>query len=321
MRERARSIPAARRAYSAAVAGWSAAVSAMLRKVPYDRLPPEVALHLAYDVMLGRPPDSEGRRTFGPRMRSGAMSNRDLAESIRGSAEFEVGGTFSARAMGASLHAGRCRFIRSLPPATDIVDLGGTSLGDRRGALVLLGYPYRFASLVIVDLPPDDRHSIYYGDRYDSVETPLGPVSYRYHSMADLSGFGDSSVDLVYSGQSIEHVSAEEGASVVKEVWRILRPGGRFALDTPNARVTRVQQAEFVDPDHKIEYTWPQLRHLLDGAGFEIEWRMGLNYAGASVASGRFDPAEVARNVGFYHAIEDCYLLAAVARKPPAAGR
>ena len=38
-----------------------------------------------------------------------------------------------------------------------------------------------------------------------------------------------------------------------------LRPGGYFALDTPNGRLTRLQQADFIDPDHKIEYTFEQL--------------------------------------------------------------
>ena len=55
--------------------------------------------------------------------------------------------------------------------------------------------------------------------------------------------------DLVYSGQSIEHVTPSDADIVIKEVARVLRPGGWFALDTPNARVTRVQQPDLIDPD------------------------------------------------------------------------
>ncbi|MBV9661968.1 MAG: methyltransferase domain-containing protein [Acidimicrobiales bacterium] len=308
--------PAARRAYSAMVRGRARVVSKLLDRVPFERLPAPVALHLAYQVVLERAPDPVGEATYLPRLARGTMSKRELVETLRGSAEFESRPAFSAAMLGPSIHAGRCRFIRALPAARRIVDLGGTSLGDRRGALVLLGYPYRFESLVIVDLPPDDRHSLYYGDRYDEVDTERGPVSYRYHSMVDLSAFTDQSVDLVYSGQSLEHVTPDEGAVVAKEAWRILRPGGYLAVDTPNGRVTRIQQDEFIDPDHKVEYTWVELRDLLIGAGFEIEWRAGLNYAGRSVEAGRFDSAEASGNVGFFHAIEDCYILAVVARKP-----
>jgi len=111
-------------------------------------------------------------------------------------------------------------------------------------------------------------------------------------------------------------VHPEEAAVVLKEVYRILRPGGWLGLDTPNGRVTRLQQPDFIDPDHKAEYTWPELQRMLSEAGFETAWAKGLNYAGESLAAGRFDVAEVAGNVGFFDAIEDCYILAVVAAKP-----
>jgi SAM-dependent methyltransferase len=205
-----------------------------------------------------------------------------------------------------------------LPRARRIVDLGGTNLADPRGALVSLGYPYDFESLVIVDLPSDERHELYRSEETGGVvETERGPVTYRYHSMVDLSAFEDSSVDLVYSGQSIEHVPPEAGAHVVKETWRILRPGGHLAVDTPNARVTRLQQEEFIDPDHEVEYTWPELEALLTGVGFQVTLRQGINFAGPCLAKGSFDVAAVAANWGLYETLEDCYLLAVVAVKDP----
>jgi hypothetical protein len=42
----------------------------------------------------------------------------------------------------------------------------------------------------------------------------------------------------------------------------------------------------------------------------------GLNLARGSIESGRFDLDEVAGHSGLYHAIEDCYILCVVARKP-----
>jgi SAM-dependent methyltransferase len=318
VRKRARTslsvYPTARRAYH-----WIH--SQRIRLVPgsldFNELPPEAAVTLAYQVMLGRDPDPTGLATFVPAVRNGSLTPREMSQTLRCSPEFESAPGFTLRTLGPSIHVGRCRFIRALPRAGRIVDLGGTNLGDQRGALVSLGYPYQFESLVIVDLPSDERHAIYRSEESDGVVlTDKGPVSYRYHSMVDLSGFEDASVDLVYSGQSIEHVHPEEAAVVLKEVYRIVRPGGWLGLDTPNGRVTRLQQPDFIDPDHKAEYTWPELQRMLSEAGFETAWAKGLNYAGESLAAGRFDVAEVAGNVGFFDAIEDCYILAVVAAKP-----
>jgi predicted SAM-dependent methyltransferase len=315
LRSRLAAAPGARRAYrtlrrAARARPWAAAAPA------FESLAPGPAVDLAYDVVLGRRPDPAGVATYRTALEEGTLTHRDRVQMLAASPEFENRTGFSPRTFGASLHAGRCRFIKALPVAARIVDLGGTSLGDPRGALVGLGYPYRFDSLTIVDLPSEERHEIYRSAETGGVvHTERGPVTYRYHSMADLSGFDDASVELVYCGQSIEHVPPDVGAHVLKEAWRILAPGGHVALDTPNGRVTRLQQAEFIDPDHEVEYTWPELRDLVEGAGFRVAWRQGINYAGRCLAAGRFDAEEVANSGGLYSAIEDCYLLAVVAAK------
>jgi SAM-dependent methyltransferase len=269
--------------------------------------------------MLRRKPDAIGFEDFGRQVRSGQLTRQEMVDRIRGSEEFQTGVRFTGRMLGSSIHAGRCQFIRTLPPAGRIVDLGGTHLHQDVGALVGLGYPYRFRELVIVDLPSDERHPLYQSGMAPSeVPSALGPVRYRYHSMTDLSGFGDLSVDLVYAGQSIEHITPDDTSVVLKEIFRILRPGGHLAIDTPNARVTRLQQAEFIDPDHKVEYTTEELTAKLEAAGFEILELKGLNYAGRSLAASRFDPNEVAGNSGLFWAARDCYILCYLCRKPTA---
>jgi SAM-dependent methyltransferase len=282
----------------------------------FDRLLPPLALQIIYEIVLGRSPDPIGRASFLPELESGTMSNRDFLQLLRGCNEGLAYPPYSGRYLASSLHESRIRFVRMLPRACRIVDLGGNSVRDPRGALVSYGYPYRFDSLVVVDLPSPERHVFYQSDHYgDTVDTDQGPVSYRYHSMVDLADFADASADLVYCGQAIEHVTAEEATLMAKEVYRILAPGGCFALDTPNARLTRLQQAEFVDPDHKYEYTWPELSRLLAESGFVIDWAKGLNYGGMAAGQERFDADEVAGNCGLFDDLEDCYLLAAVARK------
>ncbi len=277
---------------------------------------PEEAVDLAYQVMLRRRPDPGGRDSSLASLRAG-WSNQDLVDALRASSEFHRDIRYPAKLLGHSLHASRCQFVRALPPARTIVDLGGTDLGNPAGAMVAMGYPYRFDSLTIIDLPSEDRHEIYRQDSTsDRVETHLGPVTYRYHSMADLSGIADASVDLVYSGQSIEHVPPEVGAHVLSEVARILRPGGHLGLDTPNGRVTRLQQDDFVDPDHEVEYQLGELTDLIEGAGLIVVDCKGANYSGRGLEAGRFDLDEVAGNSGLYWDAAACYLLCLVATRP-----
>jgi len=134
--------------------------------------------------------------------------------------------------------------------------------------------------------------------------------------MTTLAPIPDASVDLVYAGQSIEHVSRPEAITACREVWRVLKPGGFFALDTPNARITRLQQDEFIDPDHEHDYTHQELSGDLAVAGFEIVEARGINHAGPIESRAEFREEAVARACGLFSEIEDCYILAYVCRKP-----
>ena len=50
----------------------------------------------------------------------------------------------------------------------------------------------------------------------------------------------------------------------------------------------RLQQDEFIDPDHDHEYTHAEMVDKLRRAGFEILEAKGLNHAGHSLAAGVF---------------------------------
>ncbi len=281
-----------------------------------DELAPADALQVVYRVLLRRPPDAGALDRLVPAMASGAMTVDDVVDGIRTSEEYRVRTPIAGDNLLRSLHLSRIEFILGLPPARRIVDLGGSATYSDMGALVLLGYPYDFESLTVVDLPPDDRHELYRSQRWADVATAHGPVHYELRSMTDLSFAPDASTDLVYSGQSIEHVSLDDARAVAREVARILRPGGTFALDTPNAEVCRLQTPDMIDPDHRHEYTLAELVRLLEGAGFDVAERKGLNLGARCTAEGRFDPQELAANHGVYADARSCYLLAVVARTP-----
>jgi SAM-dependent methyltransferase len=254
-------------------------------------------------------------RTYIEGLRAGAITPQELTGWTVASGEWWSVTPFAGLVY--SLHFSRMLFVRALPPARRIIDLGGTALGNATGALVLMGYPYPFDDLAVIDLPSDEREEHYReSSAHEVMQTALGPVRYRYHSMTDLSEHADGSVDLVFSGQSIEHVPVDVADTVLAEVFRVLRPGGYLGLDTPNARVTRLQQAEFIDADHEYEYTDAEIRRKLVAAGFEVVGAWGLNHAGPSLAAGVFDADQVATARGLFHQIDECYLLAYLCLKP-----
>jgi hypothetical protein len=311
-----RRVPLARPLYRLAVRLQARTVLWALRRVSFQTVPNPVAVRLAYEVLLRRDPEAQACEDLVARLDALTLNRDGMVDEIRASEEFHTAITFAADKLSFSIHDGRQQFVRSLPRGSRILDLGGAHRAKDEGALVALGYPYDFDELTIIDLPPDDRHELYYSQRRpDLVLTPRGPVTYRYQSMAELGDFADGSLDLVYAGQSIEHVAPDAGIHIAQEAFRILRPGGHFAIDTPNARVTRLQQAEFIDPDHEIEYDYAGLRNLLIDAGFTITFAKGLNYAGPPAQMGTFDIGVTAANAGFYDAIEDCYIICVVARR------
>ncbi len=288
-----------------------------IRALPFERLPPREAVRVAYNVLLRRDPDPVAWDHYTGAVRSGVWSRADIADRIRSSSEYRTQVPYGEMAFHGSLHSSRCEFIVGLPPARKIVDIGGGHTTDGRGALVVSGYPYPFDELVVVDLPPDDRHQLYRSEQYGDQRSHLGTVRYEYRSMSDLSFAEDASIDLVYSGQSIEHVTEEEGDTVLAEAFRVLKPGGYLAIDTPNGAVCRLEQSSFIDPDHEVEYTVDRLRDKLVRAGFEVLTERGLNWGGTQVADGVFDRSTVAANNGIYFDAASCYLLAVLCRRPP----
>lgn len=285
-----------------------------------DRLSDDDVIDLAYESVLGRPADPGGRENYERHLAEGTLRRDEIARTMMSSDEFWFGRVLTQGEGVVAIHRSRCLFVQQLPQADRILDLGGTHQSSVEGAFISLGYPYEFERLVIVDLPPGERHELYgYMTSDEPVDTRLGPVEYSFHSMADLSAFDDDSFDLVYSGQTFEHVPEDVGDVVLAEVARVLRPGGWFALDTPNGAATRFQLEgtglTVTNPDHDIEYEHAALRDKLEAAGFVIDRQFGLTHLPRTFAEQRYVPEEL-ETVGLYDDIERSYLLAYVCRLP-----
>jgi hypothetical protein len=93
-------------------------------------------------------------------------------------------------------------------------------------------------------------------------------VDWIANSVERMEAVSDASVDLVFSGQNLEHVSANSLSGFVLEASRILKDQGLLAVDSPNRAVT--QHLGYVQPEHTLELTVDEMTQLLTLAGFGI---------------------------------------------------
>ncbi len=91
----------------------------------------------------------------------------------------------------------------------------------------------------------------------------LDGVEFREMTVPPLK-FPDASFDFVISFQVIEHIV--EDKEFVREIHRILRPGGRFIVSTPNAPMSLTR-----NPWHVREYRPEELDALLRRSFKEVE--------------------------------------------------
>lgn len=77
----------------------------------------------------------------------------------------------------------------------------------------------------------------------------------------DLKEIPSASVDVVHASNLFEHFSDEELEKVMKEVKRVLKPGGKLVLMQPNYRLA--SKNYFDDPTHKKVFSDAALESFL----------------------------------------------------------
>jgi SAM-dependent methyltransferase len=94
------------------------------------------------------------------------------------------------------------------------------------------------------------------------------------------------SADLLLLSELVEHLP--EAAPLLRECYRVLRPGGRVVVTTPNLWDIRRVMAPLLggtwsghtDPTHVNMYTPLRLARELRAAGFaRVRWRTGVKPA------------------------------------------
>ena len=106
-------------------------------------------------------------------------------------------------------------------------------------------------------------------EAYEPRPDDLPPYAEWVESTADrFVGVDDDSVDLVFAGQTIEHLWADEFVGFLTESARVLPEGGLLVADSPNRLVT--EHLNWSHGGHTIELSVTEWTGLLELAGFRV---------------------------------------------------
>jgi SAM-dependent methyltransferase len=266
-------------------------------------------IRILCNYLLGRNISIDEVRAIKSQIEKQHLTKRQCSAMILSSAEF-----FKTSLMQAPdihlyyVHMARVKMVSLLlPEAKTIIDLGGAG-----GSIYELGYPYKFDKITIVDLPPNERNELYKDIEMKSSVTDEGVIQGIYSSMTDLSSFEDASIDFVWSGESLEHISEEDARIVYREVLRVLKPGGWFCLDTPNRYLTEIHTTMngggFIHPEHKIEYYPEKLKTNIEAAGFTIVEEIGICEMPNTWKTKTFDYRDFITGNTFSASLNSCYV-------------
>ena len=117
------------------------------------------------------------------------------------------------------------------------------------------------------------RHILVEKFREPPESLPEG-VEFVQGSLGNLSDIADGCVDLVFAGQVTEHLWADDLAGFLVAAHRVLAPGGRLVVDSPNRDVTLATGWHM--PEHTLELAPSEARELLGLSGFDIDAVRGL---------------------------------------------
>ncbi|MFY0651411.1 MAG: class I SAM-dependent methyltransferase [Cyclobacteriaceae bacterium] len=100
----------------------------------------------------------------------------------------------------------------------------------------------------------------------DSLKVNFPDVDFRQMSFPPFNGLEDNSFDVVISFQVIEHVQQDK--KFLQEIHRVLKPGGKVIITTPNIKMTLTR-----NPWHVREYTNAQLTDLASSVFEHVEMK------------------------------------------------
>ena len=128
--------------------------------LPVFELPVETFIRYAYNIMLRREPDAQGRDHFTELLNRGQLDRNGLLDHLRSCEEFRWNVNYADLLV--SIHYSRVEFVAIATASAPHSRLGrNPSVGQSGRVVSALHYPYPFDDLTIVDLPPSERDEIY----------------------------------------------------------------------------------------------------------------------------------------------------------------
>lgn len=99
-------------------------------------------------------------------------------------------------------------------------------------------------------------------------------VSWIQNTVGDMHDIPDGSIDVIFSGQNVEHVWLRDMISFFLEAHRTLALGGFLVMDSPNRAQT--EKLNWSHPEHTVELTVPEAKAAFALAGFEVVTCKGI---------------------------------------------
>lgn len=245
---------------------------AVLDLLKIEQATPMQVAEMVYRLVLNRNIDPLGVDKCQQRIAKGSFSAWDLMLRIFKSRVYWR--AYQRPTPSKRLHNARMTWVGQIPAAQRILDIGGSSPAVPEGALIELGYAHRPEKLIIFDKPPAEQYWGTPGYSQDNERTfPWGKVQYIHGYAEDIlqnTELSTQKFDMIFMGQVVEHIYEDKLLAVLSWIRDHLTEQGAFFFDTPNRLLTRYETGDdnYIDPDHKKEYTPSEFAALLKVAGF-----------------------------------------------------
>jgi SAM-dependent methyltransferase len=149
-----------------------------------------------------------------------------------------------------------------------VVDVG---CGDGRLAELLVD-----AGLHVTGVEP----AAYLRERFRERVLAVDPASSIVDGLADKLPFEDGEVEHIVTTEVLEHVP--DPAAALRELRRVLAPGGTLCVAVPTSYTElvfwRLHPQYAANATHERIFTKPELRRMIECAGFSIERWEGRNF-------------------------------------------
>lgn len=198
----------------------------------------------------------------------GAVSVLDGANRMSGTDQNEIWRFFQGEGSTSFEDAdGRARFLaRQVSAGENVLNIGvGGALFERHAAA---------RGVVVFVLDPDES-------AVAAVREKLSLGERAKTGLADAIPFAAATIDVVVMSEVLEHLTDEILLASLKEVFRVLRPGGRFLITVPH--VENLVQNEVVCPHcrsrfhrwgHHQSFTVARITEVLEKCGFRVRRRI-----------------------------------------------